>query len=177
MVKNILLTGLPRVGKTTVVLKVAERLKGKCAGFYTEEILKEGKRVGFRLATLNGTSGILAHKEIKSQYNVGRYRVDIECLEKLGIKAVKEGIEQNKLIIIDEIGKMELLSKAFRRAVVEALDSNPLVLATIMLHSQSFCDKIKSRQDVKMIEVTLKNRDSLPGIIHNMITEWLSVTE
>lgn len=170
MVKNILLTGLPRAGKTTVVLKVAEGIKGRCAGFYTEEILKKGKRVGFRLITLNGSSGILAHREIKSQYNVGKYGVDIESLEKLGIKAVKEGIEGNKVIIIDEIGKMELFSIKFRTAVIEALDSRQLVLATIMSHSHPFCDGIKSRKDVKMFEVTPKNRDSLPGIILNMIT-------
>lgn len=166
---------MPRAGKTTVVLKVAERLKGKCGGFWTEEILEKGKRVGFRLITLDGTSGILAHKGFQSPYNVGKYGVNVECVEKIGTNAIKEAIKKNKVVLIDEIGKMELFSLAFRRVVVEALDSNQLVLATIMSHSQPFCDGIKSRQDVKMLETTSRNRNVLPGIILNMITESLSV--
>jgi len=160
--KNILLTGTPRIGKTTIIYKIADVLNKKCAGFYTEEIKKNNKRMGFKLITLDDKSCTLARKKFNSHYRVGKYGVDTVCLESIGVTAIRKGIEEKKVIIIDEIGKMELFSDAFRKAVVEALDSPYPVLATILLRSHSFCEEIKSRSDVEIIEVTEDNRALLP---------------
>jgi len=80
--KNILITGLPGVGKTTLIKKLSEELKHlHPAGFYTEEIREEGQRKGFELISLDGKRGLLSHKDIKSPYRVGQYKVDIEGFE------------------------------------------------------------------------------------------------
>ncbi|MGB9721187.1 MAG: NTPase [bacterium] len=160
-IKNILLTGLPGVGKTTIIRKIVEKLKDKCAGFYTEEVREHNKRIGFKLITLNGRSCIMAHKNMESYYRVGKYGVNIECIEETGVKAIKNAIAQNKIIIIDEIGKMELFSEEFKKAVIDALNSKCPVLATILYLTNSFCDKIKKREDVKVFEVTHSNRNQL----------------
>ncbi|MCX7994521.1 MAG: NTPase [candidate division WOR-3 bacterium] len=160
-IKNFLLTGLPGVGKTTVVKKIVERYKDKCAGFYTEEIRENNTRVGFKLITLDGQSCIMAHKNIKSPYRVSKYGVNIECIENIGVQAIKDAIAKNKIIIIDEIGKMELYSRQFRNVVIEALNSKAPVLTTILYTTNPFCDKIKERKDVRIFEVTLSNRDEL----------------
>ncbi|MEO0155799.1 MAG: NTPase [candidate division WOR-3 bacterium] len=160
-IKNFLLTGLPGVGKTTIIKKVVERYKDKCMGFYTEEIREHNTRVGFKLITINGQNCIMAHKDMKSSYRVGKYGVGIECIENIGVVAIKQGITEDKIIIIDEIGKMELYSQKFRDVVIEALNSKCPVLATILYSPNPFCDRIKGRKDVKIFEVTLANRGTL----------------
>ncbi len=161
VVKNILLTSLPGLGKTTIIRRVTQIYRDKCAGFYTEEIREHNTRVGFRLITLSGQSCIMAHKDIKSHYRVGKYGVDIACIENIGVAAIKQGITEDKIIVIDEIGKMELYSHKFRDVVIVAFNSKCPVIATILYSPNPFCDKIKKRKDVKIFEVTLANRDSL----------------
>ncbi len=163
--KNILLTGTPRIGKTTIIHKIINKSSKECAGFYTEEIRQKNRRVGFSLTTLDKKNCILSHKNVESRYRVGKYRVNLDCIEKIGVAAIKEGIKKRKIIIIDEIGKMELFSREFRDIVIKALDSNSRVVGTILFSSHSFCDKIKKRDDVEIIEVTEENRNTLPDVI------------
>lgn len=167
--KNVLLTGRPGIGKTSVILKVIQQFPGKMGGFITKEIKKSGKRVGFELETLNGKRGILAHIDIKSPYKVSRYRINIDDLKKIGVKSIKNALEDCKLIVIDEIGKMELFSSNFRDVVLEALNSNVKLLATITHSNLPFVSDIKSRKDVKILEVTVRNREYLhKEILHSL---------
>ncbi|MGQ9701977.1 MAG: NTPase [bacterium] len=167
--KNILLTGLPAVGKTTIIKNVVGLINKPYAGFYTEEIRKDNERVGFRLITFDNKSCTLAQKSLKSPYYVGKYGVDIRCIEDIGVCAIRQGLLENKIIIIDEIGKMELFSAQFRKIVLEALDSKSSVLGTIRYRPEPFCDIIKNRNDVKIIEVTLENRQNLALDIVNIL--------
>ena len=84
--KNILLTGAPGIGKTTVIMQLAEQLADKrVGGFYTEEIRDKGQRQGFRIATFSGSSAVLAHVSFRSRQRVGRYKVDVCAFEQLVI--------------------------------------------------------------------------------------------
>jgi nucleoside-triphosphatase THEP1 len=162
---NIVLTGLPRIGKTTIIKAVISKLSDKCAGFYTEEIKEQEERVGFQLITLGNNSCTLAHRDISGHTHVGKYGVDLECVEGVGVAAIKKGIKTGKIVIIDEIGKMEILSRAFRLAVLDALDSKSPVMGTMLSKRHPFCDRIRARKDVEVLEVTEKNRDKLVDII------------
>lgn len=163
--KNILLTGPPRIGKTTVVRAVIAELGDKCAGFCTEEIKESDERVGFRLSTIANKSCVLSHREIRSHYHVGKYGVDLECVEEVGVPAIKQGIKAGKVIVIDEIGKMEILSRRFKLAVLDALDSKSPVIGTMLFKRHPFCEKIKARKDVEVFEVTDENRAKLAATI------------
>ena len=66
-----------------------------------------------------------------------------------------------RLIIIDEIGKMECLSVRFQKILKEILDSEKCMIATIALKGSGLIAEIKERTDVKLFEITKKNRDSL----------------
>ena len=159
--KNILIAGLPGVGKTTLVKKLSEELKHlHPAGFYTEEIREAGQRKGFELISLNGRRGILSHKDIKSPYRVGEYKVDMEGFENL-LDSVPFFDPSNRLIIIDEIGKMECLSDPFKNLLKKIFNSGKLVIATIALKGSGLIAEIKERQDIKLFEMTKDNRDSL----------------
>jgi nucleoside-triphosphatase len=159
--KNILLTGLPGVGKTTLIRRLSEELKSMHpAGFYTEEIREEGIRKGFELISLDGKKGLLSHVDIKSPYRVGKYRVDVKGFEGF-LDSIAFFAPQTKLIIIDEIGKMECLSPEFKKLIKEILDSDKMVIVTIAFKGGGLIEEIKKRNDVRIFEITEKNRDSL----------------
>ena len=156
-----LLTGAPGVGKTTIIKRALANFKGKVGGFYTQELRLQGVRQGFEIITLNGNRAILAHTNIHSPYRVSKYGVDINNLDKVGVSALKKAIRESDIVVIDEIGKMELLSPAFREAVLEALESGKRILGTIMLPSHPWADKIKKRPEVKVLEVTRTNHQKV----------------
>ena len=157
MIKNIFITGKPGCGKTTLIKEISEKLKSKIFGFYTEEIREKGKRVGFKIKTLNKKEGILAHIKFKSKYQVGKYKVNLKDLEEVGVGALEKAIEKKKIILIDEIGKMELFSEKFKKVVLKALNSENKVLGTIMLKRDPFCDQIKQRKDIKIFYLEREN--------------------
>ena len=169
--KNILLTGLPGCGKTTIIEKVVESIGGKDAvsGFYTSEIREEGQRLGFKIITIDGREGILSHIRIKSAMRVGRYGVDLRKFEELVLPLLNGNLKSKKLVVIDEIGKMECFSQKFKEAVMRALDSPIPVLGTIALKGGGFIEDVKSRPDVTVIQVTEKNRNALPDELASFI--------
>jgi nucleoside-triphosphatase len=159
--KNILITGLPGSGKTTLVRRVAEELKPfQPAGFFTSEIRVGNIRKGFELRGLDGKKGMLAHVDIPSHYRVGKYGVDVKGFE-VFLQAVPLLAASTGLILIDEIGKMECFSVLFKDLVRRILDSDKVVLATIALKGDGFIERIKGREDVHLIELTENRRDRL----------------
>ncbi|MBE0432686.1 AAA family ATPase [candidate division WOR-3 bacterium] len=171
---NIVLVGPPRIGKTTIIKAVVAKLSGKCAGFYTEEIKENGERVGFQLVTVDNTSCTLSHRDIVGHIHVGKYGVDLACLESAGVMAIRKGMKTRQIVIIDEIGKMEILSRPFRLTVLDAFDSKSPVLSTMLVKRNPFCDKIRARQDVEVLEVTEMNRDKLVEIILGKLASYFT---
>jgi len=161
-IRNIFLTGPPRSGKTTVIKKVLSELKRKATGFHTEEIKKNDKRVGFLMKTLDGKEELLGHENIKSRFHIRRYGVSVENVESLAIPSITPHSE-DEIIIIDEIGKMECFSEKFCEAALNALDARNVVLGTIAVGGTEFIREIKERKDIKIYEVTIQNRNGLPG--------------
>ncbi|PIV21090.1 MAG: AAA family ATPase [Deltaproteobacteria bacterium CG_4_8_14_3_um_filter_45_9] len=157
--KNLLITGLPGVGKTTLIKKLSEALKSFYpVGFYTEEIRERGERKGFELISLEGKKALLSHKDIRSPYKVGQYNVDIKSFEDF-IDSISFSNPSTHLIIIDEIGKMECFSDRFKKLLKEILDSEKWVIATIALKGIGLIAEVKERKDVTLFEITKKNRD------------------
>jgi len=171
--KNILVTGRPRVGKTTLIRRAAERLGGRAGGFYTEEIPGEGVRGrrGFRIVTLDGREGTLADVSIKVGPHVGKYGVNLGDLEEIGVAAIERARKECEWVVVDEIGKMEEFSERFRQAVTDALDSERRVLATIRLNDSDFTASIKSRPDVELIRLNVPARDELTANILNLLNK------
>ena len=159
MNRVLLLTGKPGAGKTAIIKEALTKTKVKAGGFYTQEIRISGVRRGFRIVTLDGKEAILAHIDISSLYQISKYKVDMDSLDKVAVSALRQALEQSDLIVIDEIGKMELLSPQFKEVVLQAIDSGKKVLGTIMLNPHPFVNKIKSHSQVRTLLVTRDNRN------------------
>lgn len=158
---NILLTGEPGIGKTTLIVRILGVIKHlRTAGFYTREIRQGGIRKGFELIDLGGRKSLLSHVNIKSHYRVGKYGVDIQGFEEF-LEAIEFFDPPTDLIIIDEIGKMECVSTKFNTLLIRILDSETPVIATIALKGAGIIGQIKRRPDIRLFEMTRNNRDSL----------------
>jgi nucleoside-triphosphatase len=161
--KNLLLTGSPGCGKTTVVRHVIERLSHlRLVGFYTEELREHGQRIGFEVIGLGGGKAMLAHVDFCTQHRLGRYGVDMGGFKTILRVELAKPADQVDLYIIDEIGKMECLSPVFAEIVSRILDGPVPALATIAAKGGGFITEVKGQQDVEIVAVTAANRDRLP---------------
>lgn len=157
----LLITGRPGVGKTTLIRRVAEALGDRAGGFYTEEIRGPQGRLGFRLVTLDGQAAIFAHVEwaARSPYRVGRYGVDVAALDRLGVAAIRQAMAEKEIVLVDEIGKMELFSQAFREALEAIVASPRPLIATITQSPHPWADAFKRRPGVTLWALTPANRE------------------
>ena len=126
---NILITGPPGCGKSTLIEKVIDSMEGPATGFFTREIKERGRRVGFSITTLDGREGILAHQNIRSQFRVGKYCVNIKDIDSIAVPAMVPS-QKDKIIVIDEIGKMECLSFLFQETLMRALDLQNCIIGS-----------------------------------------------
>jgi len=168
-----LLTGRPGAGKTSLIKQAVAELEGRAGGFYTEEIRNQGSRLGFKLITLDGHEAILAHIDFDKRFQVGKYGVDVESLDRVGVAALRRAAKQCDLVVVDEIGKMELFSAEFRETVLEIIGGGERVLGTIMFHSNPLADAIKRQPRVNLVTVT---RASYHQVLADL-RRWLRATE
>ena len=161
MTSKVLLTGRPGCGKTTLIKRVVNELAVPAGGFYTEEIRDRRERVGFKIVTLGAEEAVLAHVNFKTAERVGKYGLDLSGLENVGVEALRRALRARKLVVIDEIGPMELRSAIFRDVVNKAFDICLPILATITARSFPFTDALRKRSDVSVIEVRPNNREQL----------------
>jgi len=165
----ILLTGRPGIGKTTVIKKVVSLLGTGAGGFYTREMRSGGSRTGFEIVTLDGQRAYLASKvpEITFAHPVpfGSYRVNLDGIDSVAVPALLEALDQGKVIVVDEIGPMEIRSRRFCETILRVLDSNVPVVGTVVKRPNDFADRVKAHRRVTVTSVTLENRDTLPSAI------------
>ncbi|MBN1621917.1 MAG: hypothetical protein JW871_04935 [Endomicrobiales bacterium] len=169
MTQNLFITGKPGSGKTTLIKEVCLAHLERLGGFYTEEIKEKDKRLGFVLKTFDGQQGVLAKKGMKSGAKLNKYGVDLDVLEKIGISSIKKALNEKEIIVIDEIGSMEILSDEFRNVLLECFGSGKKVLATIRYKSQPFTDEVKKMQNASLVFVSHENYLD----VKKQIKQWL----
>jgi len=169
---NLLLTGAPGCGKTTVLEGVAEHLSDlRLAGFMTLELREHGQRVGFEAVGLGGSRVILAHVRFRSLVSVGRYGVEPDRLVPLIEEELVRPPGTVDTYVIDEIGKMECHCPQFIEAVRQLLEGPVPLVASIALRGGEFIAEVKQRPDAQVVEVTEGNRQALPAQIATWVKQ------
>jgi nucleoside-triphosphatase len=161
---RVLLEGRPAIGKTTVARRLAELLSEAgvpIAGFVTEELREHGRRVGFAVETLDGARAVLAHVDLRGPPRVGKYGVDLPAFERVALPALASPPARG-VVLIDELGKMELASEPFRAAVSRLFEQPVPVVATVHVARHPFTDALKHGPGVEVVRVTRGNREELP---------------
>ena len=171
---RLLVEARPGAGKTTAFRRLAELLRDRgvpVAGFTTEELRADsGKRVGFAVESLEGERATLAHVDRKAGPRVGRYRVDLEAFERVALPALEP--PRGGVVLIDELGKMELASERFCHKVEELFANADVELAaTVQSGRHPFTDRLKRRRDAEVVRLTAGNRDALPGLLRERLAE------
>ena len=168
---KILLTGLPGCGKTTAIMQIIAKLdREKVAGFYTQEIREGSTRKGFSWKRLDGPEGILAHIDIKGPYKVGKYGVDVAGFEKSVVSVLEADRSESELFVIDEIGKMECLSKKFVDTVRQLFASDKSVLATVAKKGSGLIEEVKNYSGTKLFNLTAQSRDKIIAEISQILS-------
>jgi nucleoside-triphosphatase len=165
--KHVLITGPPGIGKTTLVQSVCGKLVDKglrLRGFYTEELREGRNRIGFDVVSLTtkSRSPLARLNGDKGMPMVGRYKVDVGSFERemlpcLETSTITDGGEDD-IVVIDEIGKMELHSKAFCSIVRDMFDQGVIVVATVPIAKGKpllLVNEIKQRPDTMLYEVII----------------------
>lgn len=162
-----LITGEPEVGKTTLIRQVVSTMRMKAAGFYTEDLRSRGVREGFRIVTLDGETALLAATGHPGPVNVSKYGVDVEELERVGVAALRRGLDRGYVLVADEIGRMQLYSRAFRQTILAAVrDGHPL-LGTVMSGRNHYADRIKAHRNVELLTLTEANRSDVLSLLRS----------
>jgi len=174
----VFVTGHPGVGKTSVLLRAVDNLKSRgyiVGGMTSREVREGGLRVGFEILDFStGQRGWLAHVNQPTGPQVSKYRVNLTDLNAIGVNSILNAVKNADIIIVDEIGPMELFSQAFREAVVQAIESKKPMLGTIHFRvKDSLIDTVKAREDAEILEVTYENREQLHTQIIDKVVQFL----
>jgi len=174
----IFITGSPGIGKTTVLLRTVEALKNmgfRVGGMLSREVREGGTRVGFEIVDFETERrGWLAHVNQPDGPLVSKYRVNLRDLETIGAVSIRNAVAKAQIVIVDEIGPMELFSQAFIEAVVQAINSDKPVLGVIHHRARNpLIDSVKTREDAEIIEVTYGNRGHIHNFLINKVNQFL----
>ena len=181
MKRLIFITGRPGIGKTSVLLMAVDALKArgyKVNGMVSREVRESGVRVGFEISDLEtGRRGWLAHVNQPTGPQVGKYRVNLNDINVVGASSILNAVADADVVVVDEIGPMELFSPAFKEAVAQAIRSEKPVLGTIHHRAKDpLITTIRAREDAEILEVTYQNRGELHNLMVKRTEECLKVS-
>ena len=161
---RLLLEGRPGIAKTTATRRLVAPLRETgvpVGGFTTAELQTGGRREGFLVEAVSGAQEVLAHVDLPGPPRVGRYGVDLRAFERIVLPALRPP-GAGGVVVVDELGKMELASVAFRDAVMQLLERDVAVVATVHQAHDRFTDALRRRPDIRVVRVTEASRDALP---------------
>lgn len=166
------ITGAPGIGKTTALIKLTKLLKNAGVdvdGFYSVEIKEKGERKGFSFVDIRTGESVELASVSGDGIRFGRYRVKVKNIDEFVPRVIQRAVEYSKVVIIDEIGPMELFSGSFRKAVEDLLKTDKVVIAVV--HRSFSHDLMKEvlKSAKAKIEVTESNRDSIPEQLFEML--------
>ena len=154
-----------------------KRLGLMVSGILTEEARTDGVRTGFKIRNLaSGEEGWLARTTLQEGLRIGNYRVNTQNLEKIGAMTLDNAARgESPLVLIDEVGPMEMTSGFFRRALKEVLMSHKIIVATVKYGSRyAEIEEASRLATAKTVTMSPENRDRLLPELISMIDKSLT---
>jgi nucleoside-triphosphatase len=162
-----LIAGEPGIGKTTLIRQVVSTMRLRAGGFYTEDLRSRGVREGFRIVTLDGSPALLAATGHSGTVRISKYGVDVEEFERVAVAALAVAMERGHVLVADEIGKMQLYSRAFRQTIFAAVREGHPLLGTITSGRNHYADRIKAHRNVEVLQLTHDNRSEVLNLLRS----------
>jgi nucleoside-triphosphatase len=171
------LTGQPGVGKPTAINRLCSHYSAEgvsIQGIITKEIRENGQRIGFKITDIaTGKEGWLARKDSSAGPRIGSYHVVSEDLENIGVLGLERVLQAPAdLIIVDEIGPMEMTSSSFRNAISKILRVERPTVVTVKLGT-SYPEVEQIRSDSIQLEITEDNREEIYRKLIGHIDRWI----
>lgn len=175
---KVFLTGYPGIGKTTAIQKINNylKLRGlKTGGFITLEEREGDRRVGFKIIDISDLrSGWMAHISLFEGPKIGRYNVNIRAIDDIGVGAIEKALQEADVILIDEVGPMEMLSKMFRAALRRVMDSDkPAVLTLHRSYVNAGIPELRTDKETIVLQISKSNRDVIPLVASTRIVRGI----
>lgn len=155
--KNLFITGKPGSGKTQLIKELLLAYSDSVGGFYIEEVMENGKRMGFRIKNFSGGNEIFVYKGMESEVKLNKYGINLKIMEDIGVKSMAEALENKKLIVVDELGTIECMSGYFGETFAKCIASPKNVIATLRYQSKPFTQEVQKFADTKMVLLTKEN--------------------
>jgi nucleoside-triphosphatase len=164
--KNLFLISKRWPGRLHVVHRLLPHLKNfSLEGLYTEDIIEQRRRVGYRVVKLNGKSRILAKEDFPFPKRVGRFYVDMQTLEEFINPTIENALKHADILLLGQIGRIEILSPQFRKLILDVLDSRLKFITTLPNYPVKFLSELRNRSDVCLVEITRDNESLWPTAI------------
>ena len=169
----VVLTGASGSGKTTVCLAVAEHARRQpVEGIVTVPRLENGWPVGLDVRCLStGVRRPLA--ELAGETDgptIGKWRFHSSGLA-FGNRCC-EAARSDALLVIDELGPLELLRSAGWAGTIALLRDRPGPSLVVVRPSlvETFRDRVATGR-IRMVDISTERREDLPGLINTILEE------
>ena len=162
---HVFLTGEVQCGKSTAISRALKKIDKPLLGFRTMFVNRsdDNKALYMLPAAFSGTP---SPEHIVTRFENGRPHALTERFDELGTALLTEAQKHpESLILMDECSRFERDAKCFQQEILRCLDGNIPVLGVVRLNAEGWVDQIRNHPKVKLITVTLDNRDSIPDEI------------
>ncbi|MCG2726760.1 MAG: hypothetical protein L6420_11030 [Elusimicrobia bacterium] len=172
--KNLILSVSSQNLKTFFIKKIVSNYKYWMGGIITSEIRNNGRREGYEIRTLKGAKSVLASVKIISDISFNKYAVNLDSLEVSSLKAIMTAIEEKKIVLIDEVGSIALLSDEFINQVRGALSSQMPVLLIIRAGAKTFLNTLSSMSETEIYNMEKRNYSEIEKKADAWFEFWIN---
>ena len=158
---NFYITGEKGRGKSFLIRQLMEKWDGGIQGFLTLPYTICERRKGFYLHSLQELEEIENDLPISVQYGENVCFSVPETFERLGCAALKQALESEDMVVMDELGKLEHQAFGFQQAVEKVLDSENLTLCAIKKADAPFLHRLCSRTDIVLFDLDAESTDKI----------------
>jgi len=172
--KHYFLTGEPGIGKSTAIKRFFDLSGVSCDGFFTLWT----SRTGDRTLKMYAADSSVPEAEWKSVdiavFNNGEFTIYGELFDSFGADVIKTA-GRKRVIVMDEVGRMEKNSPRFIDSIFEKLDGNIPVVGVLKLMETKLFDDISNHPNTEIIPVTLDNRDDIPRYLISQLQTVIGI--